>query len=85
MHETSLDSINVKNDEVLSDMGTELGEWINLAPDQGDGNGSESEKEFIAGVIDESILIKNISPPRRSPWEGFDDVGFRTKVTIINK
>ena len=85
MHDASLDSINVKNNEVLSDMGTELGEWINLAPDQGDGNGSESEKEFIAGVIDESILIKNISPPRRSPWEGFDDVGFRTKVTIINK
>ena len=35
--------------------------------------------ELIGTLSPESL------PSRRAPWEGFDDVGFRTKVAIIRQ
>lgn len=85
MHKTTIDGSKNRENETLGDMGKALQEWVNLSPDAGQDEASKVADSFVAGVIDERDLVRGDSPAKRAPWEGFEDVGFRTKVRITKK
>ncbi len=43
------------------------------------------EEEYESGVLDAERAEKIEKPLKRFPWEGFEDVGFRTKISIKRK
>lgn len=70
---------------VLDDMGGEMKEWVRITK-QAEKNTSNGKGEtYESGVIDTKRLEEIAPPLKRFPWEGFDDVGFRTKITITRK
>lgn len=85
MHTDSIDRPSQSGKGVLKDMGNEVQEWVNISADLQQDKASSPELSFVAGVMDESTLTDDGLPARRAPWEGFDDVGFRTKVDIIKQ
>ena len=85
MHPAPVNNLREVNQDVLAGSGERLKEWVNIYPGEGHDEALNSEHSFVAGVIDEQILVSGNPPTRRAPWEGFDDVGFRTKVDIIKK
>jgi serine/threonine-protein kinase len=85
MHIGSIDRPSQPGKEVLKDMGNKAREWVNISADVQKEQASSPEFSFVAGVMDESTLTEDGFPARRAPWEGFDDVGFRTKVDVIKK
>lgn len=85
MHTTSIGRLDELGKGALKDMGNEVQEWINISAEVVQDGASSLQHSFVAGVIDESTLAGGGLPTRRAPWEGFDDVGFRTKVGIIAK
>jgi serine/threonine-protein kinase len=66
----------------LDRMGLEVGEWVWRSADSVGGK-SPPEISYIAGVLDVERLMSGSPTPKRAPWEGFDDVGFRTKVPVV--
>ena len=58
----------------LDDFGMDLKEWVD------DTNKSDNGSE--ARVIDWRLAVTDAPPIDRSPWEGFEDVGFRTLLSL---
>lgn len=85
MHNPIKGSPSKSEEGALQDMGKEVKEWVNVTLGPVNNNESNREHDFVAGVIDEKTLAGDRTPPRRAPWEGFADVGFRTKVAISRR
>jgi len=84
MHTGSIDRPNQTGKGALKDMGEVVREWVNISAVYQD-DSSSPELSFVAGIMDESTLAGAGLPARRAPWEGFEDVGFRTKVGVIKQ
>ncbi|MBM9606385.1 serine/threonine protein kinase [Desulfopila inferna] len=80
MHEPSPPQEEVVEREVLDKMGVEIKEWVRVpkdaAPDE------SQQEQLFSGVIDAAMINRNQEASPRYPWEGFFDVGFRTKVPV---
>lgn len=85
MHSISNDNPRGDGQELLGGMGVKVKEWVNISEDAYQDEGSILNQSYVAGVIDVSTLAENSLPAQRSPWEGFDDVGFRTKIAIVKQ
>ncbi|MFW2368859.1 MAG: serine/threonine-protein kinase [Desulforhopalus sp.] len=85
MHTIPVDRSTEINNDTLGGMGKGLKEWVNISGETGQDGTSQRDHSFVAGVIDESTIARGRLPAKRAPWEGFDDVGFRTKMDIITK
>jgi serine/threonine-protein kinase len=78
--ETSATSMHSENkdeptaDSPLGDFGINLKEWV----DDTNNSGIASD----ARVIDWRLAVTDAPPIDRSPWEGFEDVGFRTLLPL---
>jgi formylglycine-generating enzyme required for sulfatase activity len=83
MHDTPIAPSQESDIMTLDDMGKELKEWVSMSADPAEGTKTASDTTYEAGVIDVEKLAPDKFPSRRTPWEGFDDVGFRTKIPII--
>jgi serine/threonine protein kinase len=83
MHDTPLAPSQGPDIMTLDDMGKELKEWVSMSAYPAEGTKRASDTTYEAGVIDVEKLAPDKFPSRRAPWEGFDDVGFRTKIPII--
>jgi len=75
---------------VLDDMGRNQKEWVRMikpaiSSETADTTASASTDTPISGVMDGSRANKGEQALLRFPWEGFDDVGFRTKIPIVRK
>lgn len=75
----------VTEPEVLDDMGKAVKEWVRVREEKSDAGTEKPENVYESGVFDAERVMKNQEPLRRLPWEGFDDVGFRTKTPIRRK
>jgi serine/threonine-protein kinase len=84
MHATSSPSSPQQGQIALDRMGLDLKEWVRTSTDSADGKTSPAIS-YEAGVFDTDRLISGNPTLKRAPWEGFDDVGFRTKIPIIMK
>lgn len=82
MHPTLLRESKGANIMVLNDMGQVEKEWVSISANPTKEIRTVSDTAYEAGVIDAEKLISGNVPSKRAPWEGFDDVGFRTKVSI---
>ena len=58
----------------LGDFGMQFKEWVNA--------GNKSDNGSEARVIDWRLAVTDAPPIDRSPWEGFEDVGFRTLLPL---
>jgi len=85
MHATTVVSSKKSTNSVLDDMGKGFKEWVRISEHSAAGKETTTKASYNAGVIDERRLTPNDLPSKRAPWEGFDDVSFRTKVAIIRK
>jgi len=74
----------VKN--VLDSMGQPLKEWVRMTGSAGGNakNTSATDKP-VSGVMDATRANEGGKPIMRFPWEGFEDVGFRTKIPVIRQ
>ncbi len=71
---------------VLDGMGQPLKEWVHMTTTTAD-NAKETDPadKPVSGVMDAIRANKGGKPILRFPWEGFEDVGFRTKIPVIKK
>ena len=71
---------------VLDGMGSPLKEWVRIT---GVAEGDEKEDSVadkpVSGVMDAIRANEGGRPIMRFPWEGFEDVGFRTKISVIRQ
>lgn len=58
----------------LDDFGMDLKEWVD--------DTNKSDKGSEALVIDWRLAVTDAPPIDRSPWEGFEDIGFRTLLPL---
>ena len=78
--ETSAPSMQSENKDTptaalpLDDFGMDFKEWVDES--------NKSDKGFEARVIDWRLTVTDAPPIDRSPWEGFEDVGFRTLLPL---
>ncbi len=70
---------------VLDDMGHKVKEWVRIIQLGTMGTSNPAKDEYESGILDAERAEKNGEPLKRLPWEGFEDVGFRTKISIIRK
>jgi hypothetical protein len=71
---------------VLDNMGRAFKEWVRITPVAKNGQTPPPPDDvYDSGVLDATISNEGAQPLKRFPWEGFADVGFRTKISIINK
>ena len=82
MHDTPRAPLKGPDITVLDDMGQELKEWVNISDNPAEETKMASDTPYEAGIIDAEKLVPDKLPSRRAPWEGFEDVGFRTKIQI---
>lgn len=85
MHSVPIDTSSKSGRKILGNMGVKVKEWVNISGDADQDEASKLDHSYVAGVIDVSTLAKSSLPAKRSPWEGFDDVGFRTKLIIFKQ
>ncbi len=86
MHNTSFAPERPNDQIVLDNMGQTFKEWVSLIPSaEGDAPVSSKDATPISGVMDSSRVDQGGQPLIRFPWEGFDDVGFRTKIPVVKK
>jgi len=86
MHGSSVSMVKEFGDTVLDGMGQEVKEWIRISVSSTDGEVPTSIDSYEAGVFGaEQLSPPSSRPSKRAPWEGFDDVGFRTKIPIMRK
>ncbi|NOX33716.1 MAG: serine/threonine protein kinase [Deltaproteobacteria bacterium] len=66
--------------QVLDQMGLKIKEWVRIEskPEQE----PAADIRLFSGVMDLKILKAGSEPAMRQQWEGFPDVGFRTKISI---
>lgn len=71
---------------VLDGMGQPLKEWVTMTASTTDSaNLSQTADKPVSGVMDASRAHNDGKPIMRFPWEGFEDVGFRTKIPVVRK
>jgi formylglycine-generating enzyme required for sulfatase activity len=69
---------------VLDDMGQTVKEWVHVTNAPGNGKPEVSGGDIlVSGIMDRAIAEGNGRALVRFPWEGFSDVGFRTKILIV--
>lgn len=84
MHSTDSVQIAPPSSSVLDEMGSTVLEWVRIAQRNG-GLPQEDREIGFSGVIDAGMVAGKTAAGLRYPWEGFYDVGFRTKVPITVK
>ncbi|SHH70121.1 serine/threonine-protein kinase [Desulfofustis glycolicus] len=62
--------------------GWDLKEWVRVETKNSDEETEQTANAYASGVMDGQLARENKSPVRRQPWEGFDTVGFRTKLVV---
>ncbi|MBW2658631.1 MAG: serine/threonine protein kinase [Deltaproteobacteria bacterium] len=70
---------------VLDNMGKTVKEWVRITRFSNSQAESLSADIPASGVMDASRVKEGRKPLLRFPWEGFEDVGFRTKIAVIRK
>ncbi len=86
MHDASASHDEQEDSVVLDVMGKSLKEWVRVTPTAGNDETAHHDGDvYESGVLSVDRLEEDILPLKRFPWEGFDDVGFRTKITVIRK
>ncbi len=65
---------------ILDGMGVTIKEWVRI--DKTGESESVADINLFAGVIDSKLVKAGSKPVLRQQWEGFSDVGFRTKIPI---
>ena len=63
-------------------MGENLKEWVQIDSADKDREAEEKKKGYASGVVEAERVGDNQPPLRRLPWEGFENVGFRTTIPI---
>jgi serine/threonine protein kinase len=66
--------------QILDSMGLKIKEWVRIEKI----DDSEQIKDFhlFSGVMEATTVKTDSQPALRQQWEGFSDVGFRTKIHI---
>jgi serine/threonine protein kinase len=86
LHSSGSSSNQVDGPIIPDGIGNKLKEWVRISVPTDPGHTEHLESEvYESGVLDANRLAENQLPLQRFPWEGFDDVGFRTKITVIKK
>lgn len=70
---------------VLDGMGQPLKEWVRITSTANSTKETPAADKPVSGVMDAIRANKGGNPILRFPWEGFEDVGFRTKIPVIRK
>jgi len=73
---------------VLDNMGRGIKEWVRMTKSADSSNTTTASPNTgtpVSGVMDDSRTNEGEQALLRFPWEGFDDVGFRTKIPIVRK
>ena len=70
---------------VLDNMGETVKEWVRVTKSVNSQTVSPGDDMPVSGVMDASRVKNGAEALLRFPWEGFEDVGFRTKIPIIRK
>lgn len=84
-HSTTPTTTTEEKAVVLDDMGHQVKEWVRITQQGAMETSNPAEDEYESGILDAERAKKIREPLKRLPWEGFEDVGFRTKKTIIRK
>jgi hypothetical protein len=67
-------------------MGRDLKEWVRITSvGKNEQEAPLADEVYDSGVLDATIVNEGAQPLKRFPWEGFSDVGFRTKISVIRK
>lgn len=66
-------------------MGHKVKEWVRITKQGTMEMSNPVEEEYESGILDAERAEKIGEPLKRLPWEGFEDVGFRTKKSITQK
>lgn len=61
-------------------MGEDIKEWVRVPDDEG--SETTSRERFFPGVIEAKDIEKEMKSAPLQRWEGFPDVGFRTKIQV---
>jgi serine/threonine protein kinase len=76
-------SKGVGDKTVLDGMGKNLKEWVKITHDPINGQTTHAgDGVYESGILTTLMLDSNATPLKRFPWEGFDDVAFRTKIRV---
>jgi len=73
---------------VLDGMGQPLKEWVRMTGSvevEGGKKVDSATDRPVSGVMDAIRANEGGRPIMRFPWEGFEDVGFRTKIPVIRQ
>jgi len=70
---------------VLDNMGETVKEWVRVTKSADLQAAQAGADTPVSGVMDASRAEDGGQALLRFPWEGFEDVGFRTKIPIIRK
>ncbi len=57
-------------------------EWVRIEAENSDEDTGLTANAHASGVMDGQLAREDKPPVRRQPWEGFDTVGFRTKLVV---
>jgi serine/threonine-protein kinase len=57
-------------------------EWVRIEAENSGEETEQTANAYASGVMDGQLVRENKQPVRRQPWEGFDNVGFRTKIVV---
>ena len=88
MHNTTVPKReeNGQPEPVLDNMGKTIKEWVRITSVAKNGQTAPPTGDvYDSGVLDATIVYEGAQPLKRFPWEGFSDVGFRTKISVIQK
>ncbi len=86
MHNTATVTKGKDSQGVLDNMGQTFKEWVRITkPVVSDEKSSPGTETPMSGVIAASTVYEGEQALLRFPWEGFNDVGFRTKISVIRK
>ena len=83
MHSTPAPTpVQESGPKALDNMGVNLKEWVQIDSEGNDKEAEGKKEGYASGVMDAERAGDNKPPLRRLPWEGFENVGFRTKIPI---
>lgn len=83
MHGSSSSPIVEENETgAVHSLGMDSKEWVQIVTESGGEKAEQIANSYASGVMDGQRARENEAPLPRLPWEGFDNVGFRTKIAI---
>jgi len=74
--------VQERGSKALDNMGENLKEWVQTDSADKDREAEEKKKGYASGVVEAERVADNQPPLRRLPWDGFENVGFRTTIPI---